>query len=928
MKRKCTLRSCNVNLNVKSSPSKRIKLTAKRDIQQRAFEELLELRRQKNGGQKIHGDICRILDMYAKSGYGELVTRKNLEYRMRKYRDIKQDNNGHDRVLNNDVNAAPSIPQFVVDCNTSTECHISLITDDVYVLNTNEEFDNETNEESDKVSNNDVMINNPVRKRGKVSEERNALKQLMNDAKSAITIEFKDCLDKCKALRKRTPNNALLNIIHKKEEELLLPKNSISQKTIRKRIKHNNFNGSHRLHLSPLHQIEPLIVDFCIRSFKIGLALNKQDIISITRELIKGTVYETYLKERKDMIGIKYNEENVLGDAWYKGFLKRNNIDLKRAKVTVKDAKRHTWCTYEHFECMYEHVYEQMVAAKVAKKVDTSVMYDVDGNITRNEEEMVGRPTKYVLTHPENILFVDETGCNTNSKHDGRVGGELFVIPTEHSAGGLHGCTNDVHFTVLCFTSGNGDPVMCAVILKSKEHVSKIPISWKMGIDIRKNIKTGENVYKQVETNVGVDSVMHGGPRCTYNGKEIPCFVGTSPNASITSEMLVEMLKTFDSLDIFNRDDGRLPFLLLDGHHSRLQIPFLEYINNKGKKWMVCVGVPYGTHIWQVHDSSELNGCFKMALVKAKREYLRLKTGHHFVMTDIIPLVTMAWEKSFARRDKAKKAIISRGWGPLNYRLLDHPELIRDEKQSINQNPNSDSLDVTSLNTDGPCFQSILDKVIEVQLKDKGRQEKYLLEKALINENRKKFSESMDSTKKITSGKLAANNHFCLSDEKILELVKEQQANSNKQQEARDKRKQLTLQKSEDAFSIAFQKYKNNLHLKREDLLSLIRQVKIKDDPTIGKTIAEIKTHWDSIKHRLNRFLPPIIKEKSREALINTETTPNIFPEAYTELDICNGIISSSVTDQLSMLAFLSIGQQEQPEEQEGVSLNINTFEI
>ena len=37
------------------------------------------------------------------------------------------------------------------------------------------------------------------------------------------------------------------------------------------------------------------------------------------------------------------------------------------------------------------------------------------------------------------------------------------------------------------------------------------------------------------------------------------------------------------------------------------------------------MGVPYGTSYWQVGDSSEQNGCFKMALTRYKRELLRRK---------------------------------------------------------------------------------------------------------------------------------------------------------------------------------------------------------------------------------------------------------------------------------------------------------------
>ncbi len=54
-----------------------------------------------------------------------------------------------------------------------------------------------------------------------------------------------------------------------------------------------------------------------------------------------------------------------------------------------------------------------------------------------------------------------------------------------------------------------------------------------------------------------------------------------------------------DTLDLFPREDGVTPFfLLLDGHGSRLELPFLQYINNPLHDWIVCIGVPYGTSCW------------------------------------------------------------------------------------------------------------------------------------------------------------------------------------------------------------------------------------------------------------------------------------------------------------------------------------------
>jgi hypothetical protein len=320
----------------------------------------------------------------------------------------------------------------------------------------------------------------------------------------------------------------------------------------------------------------------------------------LATELIKGTKYEDNLKKFKDRRNIQEPcERSRLSNGWYRGFMSRNSETLKRRKCKVKDSNCHTWCTYKNFSNMYTGVYEAMVEAGVAEKLETEIMFDKNGEETQDKKHMVGRPTKFRLLHPESVLFVDETGCNTNMKGDGHVGGELFMLPVEAVDCGVDGIVTDIHFSVLCFTSGIGNPVMCAVILKSQKDIKHIPYSWKLGIDITKNLEqTNKNNIEFFEKHYNDNSMMPGGPTCTYLGKEVPCFVGASPNASITSEMLTRMLELMDELQVFDRSNGIHLFLLLDGHHSRTCLPFLKYINDDNHPWMVCIGVPYGTHLW------------------------------------------------------------------------------------------------------------------------------------------------------------------------------------------------------------------------------------------------------------------------------------------------------------------------------------------
>ena len=82
----------------------------------------------------------------------------------------------------------------------------------------------------------------------------------------------------------------------------------------------------------------------------------------------------------------------------------------------------------------------------------------------------------------------------------------------------------------------------------------------------------------------------------------------------MTSEILRDAIADLDLHDVIPQRPGLSPFLLLDGHGSRFQLPFLQYINNPEHPWVVCIGVPYGTSFWQVGDSTEQNGCYKMHL--------------------------------------------------------------------------------------------------------------------------------------------------------------------------------------------------------------------------------------------------------------------------------------------------------------------------
>ena len=278
------------------------------------------------------------------------------------------------------------------------------------------------------------------------------------------------------------------------------------------------------------------------------------------------------------------------------------------------------------------------------------------------------------LKYPELCFVGDEVGGNTSMIGDGHKGGDKFVvgkgfIPKIKSA------TTDSHFTVMGLTNLKGTAVMCILILSClKEKLVN-----ELGIDASQNVIGDVSDKDFFKNNMGKDKIFPCGPTCTYEGKEILCFVRWSEKGSMTSEILRDAIADLDVQNVIPRQNNVSPFLLLDGHGSRFQLLFLQYINEPSHPWVVCIGVPYRTSYWQVGDSTEQNGCYKMYLGEAKKRLVEMKYDKYLNFTigkhEIIKSVKTAWDKSFARTVTNKNAIAERRWFPLNCNLLCIPEI-------------------------------------------------------------------------------------------------------------------------------------------------------------------------------------------------------------------------------------------------------------
>jgi hypothetical protein len=68
----------------------------------------------------------------------------------------------------------------------------------------------------------------------------------------------------------------------------------------------------------------------------------------------------------------------------------------------------------------------------------------------------------------------------------------------------------------------------------------------------------------------------------------------------MTRSILMKIFVTLDQLTLFDdaRNEGRRPFVLLDGYNNQFDLEFLENITSNSHCWPVCIGVPYGTSLW------------------------------------------------------------------------------------------------------------------------------------------------------------------------------------------------------------------------------------------------------------------------------------------------------------------------------------------
>lgn len=367
-------------------------------------------------------------------------------------------------------------------------------------------------------------------------------------------------------------NESFQNIVTEVRQKRNLPQDfEIKKNTVQRRIERNRIViDAHECKGgvdTPLADIEPSIVQIVLCMTKLRQSLTSRQIIQLVNSSIEGTVHQQKLIALKKNNKIDQPEEKLgkVRQNYIRAFLKRWNHVLSVSKGQRFELDRSKWARYSNFKHMYDCIEEALIACGLAEKLDKPAWMDINGNIVERQEDAYGQKCTIKITHPEYCLVGDEVGSNTSQKGDGHVGGKKYVcqkncVPRRTAS------KRDKKFTVIGLTNLRGEPVMCVVIIEGTQRLLKV----ELGVDYSAPWEGSAEDADFIKKNTGKGKRFPGGPKCMFQGKEVPCFVRFHESGGITGEILLEIFKTMEHHQLFHeaRLNGKTPFVLMDGHGS------------------------------------------------------------------------------------------------------------------------------------------------------------------------------------------------------------------------------------------------------------------------------------------------------------------------------------------------------------------------
>jgi hypothetical protein len=170
--------------------------------------------------------------------------------------------------------------------------------------------------------------------------------------------------------------------------------------------------------------------------------------------------------------------------------------------------------------------------------------------------------------------------------------------------------------------------------------------------------------------------------------------------------------------------------LIIDRHEWWLDPKFVTCINDPRHLWKVCLGDPYATNYWQVWDSAEQSGVFKVLWYAEKEKVVKYKSDRRIPMylnaKDIVPMTNRIWDSSFGWQRTNKQATSDQSWNPPNHKLQSHRKLLPQNNTNTNQSkvtnsePPSLSSEPSNLNLTSGFSSVVMDQILQHVLRNGG----------------------------------------------------------------------------------------------------------------------------------------------------------------------------------------------------------------
>jgi hypothetical protein len=478
-------------------------------------------------------------------------------------------------------------------------------------------------------------------------------------------------------------------------------------------------------------------------------------------------------------------------------------------------------------ENMYKDVYAQFAKWGVAYKNDKPEWQDEFGNKVAKEDAM-GAPVEYEMLWPDRVLTMDETGDRGNQADDPATRGDKVICESDGTQPKKGAAVDDSSWTVQGFTTLSGRAVLMVIIMKK---ASILDYNEYHGYDLEAPwIGDGEDVcvdgelptQEQINRNKGAYRRFPGALTIEFNGIKIPSLVFATKGGGVNEDILVEALEHLDKLNVFPRKEGvPNPTLLVDGHGSRLQPKFVQYVNNlradfspddeADHKWNVAIGLPHSTHHWQVGDSPEENQAFKFHSRVKKDKIVkfqaRLSITPQIKRYHAVPICNYAFRRSFMRCDSVKRAIAERGWNPCNMNCLYSKEVIQTQVSTALTDERKDLTAaelacikqgekvIGEFNLNGDVTVQVFQNCNQQQARLK-EQDAALKKKR--EEQKKNGGAMIDVVGRITSGMMYDNGIVSVNDPNLIDLLKAKQDKKDEVEWTKECKKYIKAKKNFD----------------------------------------------------------------------------------------------------------------------------------